>query len=85
MSTLKSCEVRCTECRKWFSSQIIQFENKGSFLHSVMYKNTELCPYCNTMVIHDKEIMRFVEKDSTGKVIKETRYMIFNDSFRDNL
>lgn len=40
-----------------------------------MYKNTEECPYCKTMVTHDKEIMRFVEKDSNGKVIKETRYL----------
>ena len=75
MSNIKSCEVRCTECKKWFSSQIIQFEDEESFLHSVMYKNTELCPHCNTEVTHDKEIMRFVERDSNGKVIKETRYV----------
>ncbi|AKB58720.1 hypothetical protein [Methanosarcina barkeri] len=75
MTSTKSCEVRCTKCKKWFCSQIIQFEDEESFLHSIMYKNTEECPYCKTMVTHDKEIMRFVEKDSNGKVIKETRYL----------
>jgi len=40
-----------------------------------MYNNTEPCPYCNTIIAHDKEIMRFVEKDSNGKIIKETRYV----------
>lgn len=75
MNIRKDCEVRCTKCRKWFSSQLLQFEDEESFLHSVMYKNTESCPYCNTAVTHDKEIMRFVEKDSNGEVIKETRYL----------
>ncbi|HWQ47850.1 MAG TPA: hypothetical protein VN414_02680 [Methanosarcina sp.] len=75
MDNRKDCEVRCTKCRKWFSSKLLQFEDEESFLHSVMYKNTESCPYCNIMVTHDKEVMRFVEKDSTGKVIKETRYL----------
>ncbi|AKB76348.1 hypothetical protein MSLAZ_3087 [Methanosarcina lacustris Z-7289] len=73
MNETKSCEIRCKQCRKWFRSQIVQFEDAETFLHAVMYKNTEPCPYCDTMVSHDKEIMRFVEKDSTGKVIKETR------------
>lgn len=73
MNKAKDCEVRCTKCRRWFSSQLFQFEDEESFLHSVMYKNTESCPYCNTVVTHDKEIMRFVERDSTGKIIKETR------------
>ncbi|AKB49435.1 hypothetical protein MSBRW_0182 [Methanosarcina barkeri str. Wiesmoor] len=75
MNSTKSCEVRCTKCKKWFSSQIIQFEDEESFLHSIMYKNTEECPHCKAMVTHDKEIMRFVEKDSNGEVIKETRYI----------
>jgi endogenous inhibitor of DNA gyrase (YacG/DUF329 family) len=75
MNNKKDCEVRCAECGKWFSSQIIQFEDEESFLHSVTYKNTESCPHCNKMVTYDKEIMRFVEKDSTGKVIKKTRYI----------
>ncbi len=74
MSSTKSCEVRCTRCRRWFRSQI-QFEDGESFLQSVMYKNTETCPHCKTLVTHDKEIMRFVERDSNGKVIKETRYI----------
>ena len=73
MSNTKSCEVRCTRCRRWFRSQIIQFEDGESFLQSVMYKNTELCPHCNAVVTHDKEMMS-VERDSNGKVIKETRY-----------
>ena len=73
MNETKSCEIRCKQCKKWFRSQIVQFEDAETFLHAVMYKNTEPCPYCDTMVSHDKEIMRFVEKDSAGKVIKETR------------
>lgn len=75
MNNTKSCEVRCTKCRNWFSSQLLQFEDEESFLHSIMYKNKEPCPYCNAVVTYDKEIMRFVEKDSTGKVVKETRYL----------
>lgn len=75
MNKAKDCEVRCTQCRMWFSSQIIQFEDEESFLHCVMYGNTEPCPYCNTMVTHDKEIMRFIERDNDGKVVKETRYI----------
>ncbi len=75
MSNTKSCEVRCTKCRRWFRSQIIQFGDEESFLQSVMYKNAETCPHCKTLVTHDKEIMRFVERDSNGKVVKETRYI----------
>lgn len=75
MKNTTDCEIRCTQCRKWFSSQIIQFEDEESFLRSVMYKNTELCPYCNTEVTYDKEIMKYIEKDSSGEVIKETRYI----------
>jgi len=75
MNRLKCCEVRCIKCRRWFCSQVLQFESAETFLSTVMYNNTEPCPHCNTIITHDKEIMRFVEKDSNGKIIKETRYV----------
>ncbi|AAM31156.1 MULTISPECIES: hypothetical protein [Methanosarcina] len=73
MSEIKICEVRCPNCRKWFSSKIAQFEDAETFRRAITYKNAEPCPYCKTMISHDKEIMRFLEKDNTGKVIRETR------------
>ena len=78
MSEIKICEVRCPNCRKWFSSKIAQFEDAETFRRAITYKNAEPCPHCKTMISRQRN-HEILEKDNTGKVIRETSvYMISN-------
>ena len=63
----KICEIRCLMCGEWFPSAI-QFGTAEVFFSSTLIDNLQQCPHCGKMTNCNKENMRFVERQSNGRV-----------------
>jgi hypothetical protein len=61
------CEIRCTDCQRWFMSPI-QFGDAGSYFNSTLRGNRAKCPHCQSIVPINKENMRFSERREDGGV-----------------
>ena len=71
MNKVKSVEVQCGKCGRWFESPIM-FGNMESFDLSIMYGNKVQCQYCGMMTGCNKENMR-VRAENTGFKGNETK------------
>lgn len=50
MSKKSKCQIKCLNCKKWFSSPI-QFEDSESFFTSYLMGYTIQCPHCKKMTL----------------------------------
>ncbi len=70
MSQKTKCQIKCLNCKRWFSSPI-QFGDATSFFASYLAGNEAQCPHCGLMTDCNKDNMLFDERNSEGKVIHE--------------
>ena len=70
MSNNVRCEIRCSNCNKWFPSPI-QFGDAKSFFSSYTSGNKAQCPNCRLMTDCNKDNMLFDQRDSEGRVYHE--------------
>lgn len=66
MSTVKTIEIYCNECDKWFPSPIF-FGDLNSFDTSMIEGNKVQCPYHGGMIGCNKENMRVRGSDGGFK------------------
>ena len=70
MTNNVSCEIRCLNCDKWFTSGIF-FGDFNSFDSAVTERNKQQCPHCGFMTDCNKDNMRFDQRDNEGRVHHE--------------
>ena len=57
MDNIKTLEIKCTSCEKWFPSPI-GISNLETFDSTIIVGNKVSCPHCNNLVDCNKENMR---------------------------
>ena len=56
-------EMWCSNCNDWVNIKMFNFDNKDSFLKSIIFGNTEPCPICNLIITHNKKHLRYIDDD----------------------